>query len=67
MKEIDIRVHEKYVLTIDEAALYFGIGRNRLYTMIHEQPNADWVLWIGSHAHIKRHIFERMIDGLSAL
>lgn len=25
MKEIDIRVHEKYVLTIDEAALYFNI------------------------------------------
>lgn len=67
MKKIDIPVNQKYVLTLEEASAYFSIGRDRLRQLIRENESADWILWIGSHAHIKREPFEVFVYGLNAL
>jgi hypothetical protein len=68
-KSVDVQVpiHQKYVLSIDEAALYFHIGINRLRKLVSEHKNADWVLWNQTHALIKRARFEKFIDSVNAL
>lgn len=62
--ESDFRVPiwEKYTLSIEEAAVYFRIGENKLRKIISENQDADFVLWNGNRAQIKRLLFEQYID-----
>ena len=48
---------EKYLLTIDEAAEYFNIGKNKLRDMIKE-PCCNFVLFNGKKALIKKNRLE---------
>ena len=64
---IEIPVWEKYTLSIEEAAVYFRIGENKLRRLINENPNADYILWNGTRAQIKRKKFEEVIDELIAI
>lgn len=59
---IDIPIWEKYTLSIDEAADYFGIGKKKLYSIIQENPGADFILKVGTHNRIKRKIFENYLN-----
>ena len=43
----EIPIWEKITLTIDETALLFRIGQNKLRNLVHEQPDADFVIWNG--------------------
>ena len=57
--KVDIK--DKKLLTIEEAAELFGIGRNRL----RELSNGDecsFVIWIGGHRKIKRDAFEEFLN-----
>lgn len=63
----EVPIWEKYLLTIEEAGAYFHIGQGRLRAMVNENPSADWVLWCGSRALIKRKKFEAVVDRLSAV
>lgn len=58
----EIPLWEKYTLSIDEAAAYFRIGQNKLRGLIAEYPDADYLLWNGSRAQIKRRKFEAYVD-----
>ena len=58
---------EKYTLSIDEAAAYFRIGRDKLYRIVSENKDADFILWNGTRAQIKRKKFENYIDKLNIL
>ena len=53
---------EQYTMSIEEAAAYFRIGINKLRTIINEDVNADFILWNGNRAQIKRKKFEEYID-----
>ena len=64
---MEIPVSEKYVLSLEEASLYFHIGINRLRKLVSQHKDADWVLWIQTHAVIKRKKFEQYIDALNTL
>ena len=64
---IDVRVSEKYALSVEEAAVYFHIGINKLRTIINNNNTADWILWNGTHAYIKRVMFEKLLDRSSAI
>ncbi len=66
MKE-SIPIHEKYALSVEEAAEYFHIGTKRLRDLIKRNPNTEWVLWHGSHANIKRKLFEAKLDTTNAI
>lgn len=57
-----IPIWEKYTLTLQEASKYFRIGYKKLQNLINENPNADFILWNGNRAQIKRKQFERYID-----
>lgn len=67
MKNLDIPVWEKYTLTIDEAAQYFGVGTNKLRRLAEQNDTADWRLENGNRTLIKRKQFERYIDSLSVI
>lgn len=64
---VEVPVWEKYTLSIEEAAAYFRIGENKLRRIIADDPNADFVLWNGTRAQIKRKKFEEVIDSLNAI
>lgn len=59
---IDIPIWAKYTMTVEEAAAYFRVGENKLRRIISEDNNADFILWNGNRAQIKRRKFEEYID-----
>lgn len=58
---IEIPILEKSNLTIEEAAAYSGIGRNKLRELT-ESETCTFVLWIGTKRLIKRRKFDEFID-----
>lgn len=58
----EIPVWRKYTLSIQEAAEYFRIGDKKLRKLIDEHPDAEFILWNGSRAQIKRRLFEKYVD-----
>ncbi len=63
----NIPIWEKYTMTIDEAAVYFRVGENKIRKIISEQPDAEFVLWNGNRPQIKRKKFEEFIDKTNAV
>lgn len=63
----EIPYWKKYTLSIEEAATYFRIGRNKLRKIINENPDADFVLWNNTRPQIKREKFEAYIDKLNTI
>lgn len=64
---LDIPIWEKYTLTIEEAAVYFRIGENKLRRLVSENKDAEYILWNGNRPQIKRIKFEKMIDNIDAI
>lgn len=58
----DIPLWKKYTLSVEEAALYFRIGRAKIRKLIAENENAPYILWNGNRPQIKRKLFEEFID-----
>ena len=56
-KKSEVPIWEKSNLTLDEAAVYFNIGVNKLRS-ITDDEHCTFVLWVGSKRLIKRQIFE---------
>ena len=54
-------IWEKKLLSIDEAAKYFGIGTNKLREMTAGE-DCDYVVWNGSKRLIKRERFGEFLD-----
>ena len=50
-----------YTLSVEEAAVYFRIGENKLRRIISENRDADFILWNGNRPQIKRKKFEQLI------
>lgn len=59
---MNIPAWEKYSLTIKEASEYFRIGENKLRRIVDSDPSAEYILWNGNRAQIKRKKFEEMLD-----
>lgn len=58
----DVPVWEKFNLTVDEAAEYFNIGRNRIRELL-EEPGCTFVLNVGNKKKlVKRKKFEHYIE-----
>lgn len=62
-----VPVWEKYTLTVEEAAVYFRIGENKLRKLIGENKDAMYILWNGNRPQIKRAMFEKLIDGITLI
>ncbi len=64
---IQIPVWEKYTLSVEEAAIYFRIGENKLRRLIQENESADYILWNGNRPQIKRKKFEKFVDEIELI
>ncbi|MBR5011977.1 MAG: helix-turn-helix domain-containing protein [Clostridia bacterium] len=62
MNNLDVRICEKYSLTVPEAAAYFGIGEKTLRGMISKYKNLGLFLEIGTKHMIKREMFAKFLD-----
>lgn len=58
----DIPFWNQYTLSIEEAAAYFRIGENKLRDFVNKNKTANFVLWNGNRAQIKRRLFEEWVD-----
>lgn len=59
-----VPIWQKFTLTVEEAAVYFRIGENKLRQIMSENRNADFILWNGNRPQIKRQKFEEFVNGL---
>lgn len=64
---MEVPLWEKYSLSIEEAAAYFRIGEGKLRKLVAENPHAEYLLWNGNRAQIKKRQFEAFVDRLSAI
>lgn len=67
MEDKNVRISEKYTLTVEEAARYFRIGEHKLRRLAAQAPPPDWVLMNGNRLQIKRRRFEQFIDAIDAI
>lgn len=60
-KKYNIPLYEKPFLSIEEATVYTGIGRDKLYELTNSE-DCPFVLWIGNRRMIKRKRFDEYIE-----
>lgn len=51
----------KYMLTIQETCGVFGIGEHTIRKLVQSNPNADYILRVGTKILIKKPLFESYI------
>lgn len=56
-----VPIWERVSLTVEEAAIYSGIGVNKLREITNEE-NCAFVFWVGNKRMIKRHLFDKFIS-----
>lgn len=61
MMKAEVPIWEKSNLTVEEAAEYSGIGRNKLRDLT-DDDHCPFVLWIGTKRLIKRKKFDEYIE-----
>lgn len=59
---VNIPIWEKSNLTLDEAAVYFNIGINKLRQFTDTKEGEMYILWIGNKRLIKRVLFEKYLQ-----
>lgn len=62
----EVPIWHKTNLTIDEAAAYSGISRDKLYEMTNKE-NCPFVLWLGRRRLIKRQVFDDYIANMFSI
>lgn len=72
VRDIDrktVPIWEKYMLTVDEAVQYFGIGEKKMRTLIAENINTDFcfTVQIGNKSLINRQKFENYLNQTTSL
>lgn len=58
-----IAIQDKANLTLDEAAAYFNIGKHKIRQLTND-PNCEYVLFVGEKRLIKRKLFEQFLEGM---
>ncbi len=66
-KKTVIQPQNKYLLPIEEAALYFGIGEKKLRKIVIENLDSGLIIQNGVKYLIKRRQFEAFLDKTSSI
>ena len=61
VNEMYVPLWERSLLTVEEAASYFGIGRDKIKE-ISNDDRCSFVLWVGTKRMIKRKKFEEYLE-----
>ena len=69
MKGKMVPIWEKYMLTVDEAVQYFGIGEKKIRMLISENTDTDYcfTVQVGNKSLINRHKFEEFLNQTTSL
>lgn len=67
MSKKEVSIKDKYLLTVEECALYFNIGINKIRRLIAEDRKASYLLYNGTKVLIKRKQFEKMLDEIDTI
>ena len=64
-----VAIWEKYMLTVDEAVQYFGIGEKKIRMLISENADSDFcfTVQVGNKSLINRHKFEEFLNQTTSL
>lgn len=64
-----VPIWKKYMLTVDEAVQYFGIGEKKIRTLIAEYLDTElcFTIQIGNKSLINRQKFEEFLNQTTAL
>lgn len=65
-ERFQVPIDKKANLTLDEAASYFNIGKDRIRQLSND-PNCRFVLFVGDKRLIKRRLFEEYLDGMYSI
>ena len=58
----ELPFYQKYLLTMDETAVYFRIGSDRMRSLIRNNPDAKWFIKVGQRKMIKKDMFALWLD-----
>lgn len=61
-----VPIWEKELLSVKEAAAYFGIGENKLRELT-DNPDCQSVLWVGSKRLIKREKMKKYLSDIDEI
>lgn len=64
---VGVPIWERYLLTVSDAAKYFGIGEEKLRRIASENEDAPFIIANGNRLMFKRKMFEKYLDGLSVI
>lgn len=67
ISSMDIPIWEKYMLTIEEAAIYFRIGEKKLRRIAEENRDSKWVIMNGNRLQIIRTGLERFLEEVETI
>ena len=64
-----VPIWKKYMLTVDEAVQYFGIGEKKIRMLISENADSDYcfTVQVGNKSLINRRKFEEFLNQTTAL
>lgn len=64
-----VTIWEKYMLTVEEAVQYFGIGEKKIRMLISENADSDYcfTVQVGNKSLINRRKFEEFLNQTTAL
>lgn len=65
----EVPIWEKYMLTVEEASKYFGIGEKKIRYLIAELADTEqcFTVQIGNKSLINRHKFEAFLNDTTSL
>ena len=66
-RERSLPFYEKYLLTVEEATIYYHIGAKKLTQFIKDNPKAKWILMNGKRTMIKKELFSMWLDQQSEI
>lgn len=68
-KNQNVPIWQKYMLTVDEATQYFGIGEKKIRNLISENVDTDFcfTIQIGNKSLINRRKFEDFLNQITSL
>lgn len=58
---------ERYILTIEEAADYFGMDEEKIVALMEDYPGSNWIITIDGVLMVKRKLFAQFLDCVSAI
>ncbi len=60
-RKLMVPIWEKELLSVKEAAAYFGIGEHKIREMTDGEA-CKYVLWVGNKRLVKRRLFQKVLE-----